>query len=221
MEEALQKQGIASSPMTRFALTSYAATRDVSMAAQVKQEFAKLDPETQGKVKNLAREVVIKAETLKPSEMAGALAPLGFWDPLGFSKNEKLAVFRSAELKHGRVCMLATLGIIVSEKFHPFFDNWGDSSFISATASHFSPTAEDRFWPSFWLLAGGHELLLELGKDVYETNGDYGFDPLNLKPTDPAELKEMQNKELSNGRLAMLATMGIMAQELVTGKKIF
>merc|ERR1719387_2843214 len=195
------------------------------MAAQVKEEFARLDPVTQAKLKKLERDVVARAEMLKGTDLAGATAPLGFWDPKGFAKEweDKAggpAVLRSAELKHGRVCMLATLGIIVSEKFHPFFDNWGDSSFISATASHFSPTAEDRFWPSFWLLAGGHELLLELGKDVYETNGDYGFDPLNLKPTDPAELKEMQNKELSNGRLAMLATMGIMAQELVTGKKI-
>merc|ERR1712014_444773 len=75
MLEKLQKNGIPASPLAKFALTRYAATRDVSMAAQVKEEFAKLDPETKGKVKNLAREVVIKAETLKPSEMAGALAP--------------------------------------------------------------------------------------------------------------------------------------------------
>merc|ERR1712187_117437 len=153
----------------------------------------------------------------------GAIAPLGFWDPAGLSKSQsdRLAVFRSAELKHGRVCMLATLGLVVSEKFHPFFDAWGDGSFVSAVGNHFSPTATLNFWPAFWALSAGHELLLELGKDVNEHGGDYGFDPLGLKPTDPAALKEMQNKELSNGRLAMLASMGIMAQELVTGKNIF
>jgi N utilization substance protein A len=36
------------------------------------------------------------------------------------------------------------------------------------------------------------------------TPGDLGFDPLGLKPTSPAEFKEMQNKELNNGRLAMI-----------------
>merc|ERR1719163_1700178 len=47
--------------------------------------------------------------------------------------------------------------------------------------------------------------------------GDLGFDPLGLKPEDPAEFREMQEKELSHGRLAMLAAAGFMAQEAVTG----
>ena len=77
--------------------------------------------------------------------------------------------------------------------------------------------------------------------------GDIGFDPLSLKPTDPAGLKTMQTKELSSkydhvrhtlvsceclvplastnslfsdGRLAMLAAAGCMAQELVNGQGI-
>ena len=50
--------------------------------------------------------------------------------------------------------------------------------------------------------------------------GDLGFDPLGLKPTDPASFEEMQVKELQNGRLAMLAAAGFMAQELVDGKGI-
>jgi len=48
-----------------------------------------------------------------------------------------------------------------------------------------------------------------------------GFDPLGLKPTDAAELKEMQTKELNNGRLAMIAAAGMIAQELATGNKLF
>ena len=43
------------------------------------------------------------------------------------------------------------------------------------------------------------------------------FDPLGLKPTDPAELREMQAKELSHGRLGMLAAAGFLAQEAATG----
>ena len=51
--------------------------------------------------------------------------------------------------------------------------------------------------------------------------GDIGFDPLGLKPDTWEEFSEMSTKELQQGRLAMLAIAGIVAQELVNGKEIF
>ena len=45
--------------------------------------------------------------------------------------------------------------------------------------------------------------------------------PLGLKPENPTELYEMQTKEINNGRLAMIAIAGMVAQELATGKKLF
>ena len=48
-----------------------------------------------------------------------------------------------------------------------------------------------------------------------------GFDPLGFKPKDAASFNEMATKELNNGRLAMLAVAGFIAQELVSGKEIF
>merc|ERR1711985_10094 len=51
--------------------------------------------------------------------------------------------------------------------------------------------------------------------------GDLGFDPLGLKPTDPEELKELQTKELQNGRPAMIAAAGMIAQELASNQKLF
>jgi inosine/xanthosine triphosphate pyrophosphatase family protein len=51
--------------------------------------------------------------------------------------------------------------------------------------------------------------------------GDFGFDPLGIRPEDPKELNEMQTKELNNGRLAMIATAGMIAQEIASGQKLF
>merc|ERR1712125_105508 len=56
-------------------------------------------------------------------------------------------------------------------------------------------------------------------KPGYEP-GDLGFDPLGLKPDDPEEFRIKQTKELQNGRLAMLASAGFLAQELVNKKGI-
>ena len=47
------------------------------------------------------------------------------------------------------------------------------------------------------------------------------FDPLSLKPKEPEALLEMQNKELNNGRLAMITIAGIVAQEVQTGFGVF
>jgi hypothetical protein len=48
------------------------------------------------------------------------------------------------------------------------------------------------------------------------------FDPLGLAPKDdPAAWKEIQTKELNNGRLAMIAIAAFTAEELVSKQEIF
>jgi len=50
-------------------------------------------------------------------EEIGVVAPLGFYDPLGLLDNadeERFERLRYVELKHGRICMLAVLGHIVT-----------------------------------------------------------------------------------------------------------
>merc|ERR1712048_1507128 len=105
-------------------------------------------------------------------------APLGFFDPVGLSKKGDIAVYRAAEVKHGRVCMLATLGMVVSEKFHPFFDAWGEGEFVSAAAIHFTKTAGTEFWVKFWLLTGIIEVATYKSPEEWansELPGDLGF----------------------------------------------
>lgn len=225
MQDALKQYGIPSSPLGKYAITQFAATRDVSMAGQAREAFLKLDPVTQAKVKKLNREIVVRASDIKPQQMSGVTLPLGFWDPWGYSKNPeyKMSYLRAAELKHGRVCMLAALGFVVEEKYHPFFDAWGDGPFVSSVQSHFSATALTNFWPVFLVLTGTLEYFGEFrgSEEPMDNGGDLGFDPLNLRPTKPDMLKELQTKEINNGRLAMVASAGLIAQELASGKSVF
>merc|ERR1711968_345510 len=163
----------------------------------------------------------------------------GFWDPLGFCSDEKLTegklkFYRECELKHGRVGMLAALGFPLGEVFHPLFGgNIDEPSYLA-----FQQTPLETFWPVVVIAIAipeiysvftfrdpasenqvGAQVNWEIRSDHFP--GDFGFDPLGLKPTDPAELVEMQTKELNNGRLAMIAAAGMIMQELATGNKLF
>ena len=138
-------------------------------------------------------------------------------------------------MKHGRVAMVAFIGIMVAESFNPLFEGK-----ITGPAIYQYQQAEDLV--SFFSvqalfgtalveitnILGGWETAKDTNnrkgkfaqlKKNY-VNGDIGFDPLGLKPSDPAELATLQTKELNNGRLAMLAVAGIIAQEAVNGKGV-
>merc|ERR1712013_528978 len=59
-----------------------------------------------------------KSSTPAVEDMPDALAPLGFWDPLGVAAKadeNTLKRYREAEVTHGRVAMLAALGFLVGE----------------------------------------------------------------------------------------------------------
>lgn len=48
--------------------------------------------------------------------------------------------------------------------------------------------------------------------------GELGFDPLGqMKGKSAAQIKDLKVKEIKNGRLAMIAIMGLLAQNLATG----
>ena len=57
--------------------------------------------------------------------LPGALAPVGEFDPLNFLEDlpvQEIKRYREAEVTHGRVSMLACIGYLVAEKFHPLFN---------------------------------------------------------------------------------------------------
>ena len=57
-------------------------------------------------------------------DLPGALAPMGQWDPAGFTSqasDNDIRRYREAETQHGRVAMLAVIGFLVAESWHPLF----------------------------------------------------------------------------------------------------
>ena len=139
--------------------------------------------------------------------LPGILNPTGFFDPAGFSEGvsaSELKRYREAELTHGRVAMLASLGFLVGESgFTPLFE--GKISGIGINQFWQVPTG---FWPVILLFIAVPETFRALRgwmeptvpENYFQlrpgyTPGDLDFDPLGLKPEDPEALKEMQTKE--------------------------
>jgi len=148
--------------------------------------------------------------------VVGITAPVGYFDPLGFSKNkpdEIMNFYREAELKHGRVAMAACLGwYITASGVHPAFDSKLSSDPLEAASQ--LPFVG---WLQFILGCGAIEWITEkikerpgyvpgdvLGAAYWVDNSDEGW-------------VSYQNKEINNGRLAMVAFMGILTQDILTG----
>lgn len=154
----------------------------------------------------------------------GATKPLGFFDPLGFSINKKqheLVKLRECEIKHGRWGMISSLAIPVTElvthkqAIHSLdnVDTTSLSIFLIAVAS-----AEFRTIVLGWENPFTNEGKYFLMKEDYQP-GDAG---LYLPKTFLDKDEEfMLNAEINNGRLAMIGSLGMIVQELVTDKPIF
>ncbi|MGB1597496.1 MAG: chlorophyll a-b binding domain-containing protein [Promethearchaeia archaeon] len=149
----------------------------------------------------------------RPAALDGSLAGDVGFDPVGFSNYFDLKWLREAELKHGRVCMLGFLGMIVQESVClPQFENGAtplDDFFVVPAAGlwqvFFTIGAVEFFSNNFRLTPGD---MFADGRDA----GDLGFDPLGLKSDRRAVV------EIKNGRLGMIAFGGMMQHYLLTGK---
>ncbi|CAE8611638.1 unnamed protein product [Polarella glacialis] len=165
----------------------------------------------------------------------GVQEPVGYWDPLGLNVGADAATFarrRTVEIKHGRVAMYATMGYITPQYFK--FDGYLSPSL----GIKFSDVPNGLAAISKVPLLGWAQIIFFIGlventgffqkiggigfqKDVTMagTPGDYGVGFPNFigKVADPVEKKTKLNAELANGRLAMMAIIGMFFQDGLTG----
>jgi len=150
---------------------------------------------------------------VKRKNLKGYVGDVGF-DPFGFSDLLPMDWLREAELKHARVCMLATVGFAFTDFYHfPGFD-------YTTLEAHDACVAEGGM-SQILLWVGLLEVISAISIDQMlrgsgRAPGDYGFDPIGFA-SDPKKLESLQMKELANGRLAMFAFAGFVTQAVLTG----
>jgi len=130
---------------------------------------------------------------------------------------------REAEIKHGRVCMLAWLGWVTTDGFFGSPLRFpGELYSVDNVPNSFE--AHDMMVSQgsmgFLLLCIGFvefctgSVLVEVAKGESDREaGDFTLDPLSfIKGKSKEEVDMMKLKELKNGRLAMLAFAGVVTQ---------
>jgi len=167
------------------------------------------------------------------SKEIGVLDPLLFWDPIGFCDGCTKDEFdrrRAVELKHGRVCMFACLGMLAPD----LFGKW-DGDLSPSAGLKFAdipsgiaaiPKVPAEGWLQILVFTGILELFFFKDLAVGGPNlGQYGGEPGNFgtgywgrKIQNPEERRNKLNIELANGRLAMISFTGMVAQNFLTGQ---
>merc|ERR1719324_198256 len=168
----------------------------------------------------------LTAPVAMSSGLVGAEA--GF-DPLYFSDFLDIKWLREAELKHGRICMLASTGIMFPELFGglPNYPGFTTNAVEAATSVPSEAMLQILAFAAYLEIIAntGKDGQLKIGmmnmfEDPDRVPGNLGFDPLKFGEN-PETRERLEMAELKNGRLAMIAFSGMLHQTFVTGKPLF
>jgi len=154
----------------------------------------------------------------------GAVAPLGYFDPLGYITDEDTFIrYRAVERKHGRIAMMAMLGTFVHN------NKWTFDGYLSPSQNLKFSDIDEGIGGLFQVpVAGLAQILLVAGFielawwPASQLDGDYGvrLGTLNDWEAQPAKEIRQKNAELNNGRAAMMAIAGTFVHEIVTGQSL-
>merc|ERR1719223_1921838 len=161
---------------------------------------------------------------IAPEKQIGVQAPVGYFDPLGFIKNgpygspeENFRHYRAVEVKHGRIAMAATLGMLAQEtsRFQGFLSPSQNLKFEDVPNGLGALSAVPlEGWVQMAVVIGLHEVFIKQREG--RAPGDFGTGYFGFSMDDQsAKQIRALSVEISNGRLAILGILGMFASEIV------
>jgi light-harvesting complex I chlorophyll a/b binding protein 4 len=159
---------------------------------------------------------------LKPKNLDGYVGGEVGFDPLGFSEHFDMKWLRESEIKHGRTCMLASLGFVMQQFWTLPGMTHVDNANDAPAAAGWASMMQIVLWMGvleFWTNKG-NVTMENMFSDPKRIPGNLGFDPMGLGGKNGAS-EDMQLKEITNGRLAMLAIGGMIHHNIVVDGPLF
>jgi len=160
-----------------------------------------------------------RAARTAPSMALISGSPFGYFDPLQLSQGKteaEMNQLREYELKHGRVAMAAVFGIIVEPWFHPLATSCHvehpTDPILSGVELNFAGKAQ-----ILGFCAGVEALNYYIKKGDKYKPGDLLGAAYYVADEEDELWVSYQEKELNNGRLAMVAFAGFVTQYLIYG----
>jgi len=147
----------------------------------------------------------------RPEKLDGSMAGDRGFDPMGLSEiQQDLTYARWAELKHGRIAMLAIVGMIVQTHFHLPGDAYQN-------ADPFGAVSTVGIGVNSQILVGiGCVELANFNKHYDGSEpGDIGWTGGFLKNKSDADIMKAREQEIVHSRLAMIAITGASVQTLL------
>ena len=173
-----------------------------------------------------------------PSYLDGTLAGDYGFDPLGLGADGAIKQYRVAEVIHARWAMLAIPGIVIPEALGLPGGVWTETGKVFLDGETGRP-----FFLENPIVFAAVQVALMAGVEQFRSSGEgpagfvpfkgkfdesafKGLDPINPGgPLDffnvasnPQDLALLKVKEIKNGRLAMIAMLGVFVQGLTTGE---
>lgn len=178
---------------TAFAPATVPVQRDVSLNAEMSKSIPFL---------------------VKPEKLDGSMVgDMGF-DPMGLSEIQTDLIYaRWAELKHGRICMLAILGMVAQE----YWPHLPGAAYV--THDPLAAPGEVGWAVNLQIFLGIGIVELANFNKHYDGSepGDLGWTGGQLSKMTPEQVLKRKEHEIVHCRLAMIAFTGAMVQTLLFG----
>jgi len=165
---------------------------------------------------NVCNVLIVHGLIIRPP--TAPLKNIAIFDPSNYAGGLEPSFYRESELKHGRLAMMGTLMLPLLEHSQVGDHVLGIDAFQALPDNTQLYVVYSMFMCEFYSMLIGWENPVN---KAFTLKANYQPGDFKIGWNENKADLDLMDKELNNGRLAMIGMLGMMVQELVTQKPLF